>query len=113
MKIKDFFYFIAELEAPFIEIAGLRSTNMDEKEPGWLLNTEKGYKIKIYKLFCLVKGLKICIELDENKEAYVKFEDVTKAIVFRAFKRDKDKKNIESMETTTTGMKEGSKKKAI
>ena len=64
-------------------------------------------------LFNIVKGMKICIELDENKEAYVKFDDVTKAIVFRTFKRDKDKKNIDSMETTTTGMKEGSKKRGI
>ena len=47
MSMKELFFFIAELDAPFIEIK-LRSNRMDLDEPGWLLNKEKGYKVKIY-----------------------------------------------------------------
>lgn len=112
MSMKNFFFFLAELKAPFIEFDGFISTNLEDNEPGWLVNPAKGYKVNIYKLFTLVKGMKIPIEL-ENKEAFMKFEDITKAIVFRTFKMDKDKKNISSLQTTTVGLKEGSKKNKI
>lgn len=74
---------------------------MDLDEPGWLLNKEKGYKVKIYQLFRIIVGLKIKVEIDENKEAFVKFDDVTKAIVFRAINKEKDRANINTITSST------------
>lgn len=108
--MKEFFFFLAELDAPFIDIP-LRSTRMDLDEPGWLLNTEKGYKVRIYGLYTIILALKIKLEIDENKEAYVKFDDVTKAIIFRAINREKDRLNINTIATSTSGISDGSKKR--
>ena len=94
MNMNDFFYFLAELDCPFVE-KGLVSQNLKVQEAGWLVNTEKGYKIKIFALFNLITALKVEVEKpSQDSEAFVRFDDVTKALVFRAIQSDKNKQDI-------------------
>jgi hypothetical protein len=93
MTMNQFFFFLSELPPPFVNV-NLRSTRLDLKEPGWLVNEEKGYKVKMFGLLNIVEALKIKIEKDSHEqEAYVNFDDVTRAIVFRTVQMEKDKKN--------------------
>ena len=76
--------------------------------------SEKGYKIKIFALFNLINTLKVEVfKADQESDAVVKFDEVTKAVVFRAIQSDKNKADIKSAQTTTVGLKEGSKKRGI
>lgn len=43
----------------------------------------------------------------------MKFDEVTRALVFRAIQSDKNKADITSTQTSTVGLKEGSKKRGI
>ena len=43
----------------------------------------------------------------------MKFDDVTKALVYRAIQSDKNKQDITAAATSTQGLKEGSKKKKL
>ena len=75
---------------------------------------EKGYKIKIFALFNLINVLKVEVyKADKESDAVVKFDEVTKALVFRAIQSDKDKADITSTTTSLAGLKEGSKKKSL
>lgn len=76
--------------------------------------SEKGYKIKIFALFNLINVLKVEVhKADQESDAVVKFDEVTKALVFRAIQSDKDKADITSTTTSLAGLKEGSKKKSL
>ena len=111
--MSDFFQFLAEIECPFAE-KDLVSKDLKTEEPGWLVFSEKGYKIKIYALFNLINVMKVEVEkADEESDAVVKFDEVTKALVYRAFQSDKNKSDITSTLTSTAGLKEGSKKRGI
>ena len=75
---------------------------------------EKGYKVKIFALFNLIKVLKVEVfKSDQGSDAIVKFDEVTKALVFRAIQSDKSKADITSTLTSTVGLIEGSKKRGI
>lgn len=104
---------MAEIECPFVE-KGLVSKDLATQEPGWLVYSEKGYKVKIFALFNLINVLKLEVEkADANSDAVVKFDEVTRALVYRAIQTDKNKADITSTQVTTTGLKEGSKKRGI
>ena len=76
--------------------------------------SEKGYKIKIFALFNLINVLKVEVhKADQESDAVVKFDEVTKALVFRAIQSNKDKADITSTTTSLAGLKEGSKKKSL
>jgi len=69
---------------------GMVSTDLKNQEPGWLVNHKKGYKIKIFKLFKLVNALNLDVgKTSEEADAFVKFNDVTKGLVYRALQTDK------------------------
>ena len=54
MNMEEFFFFLAELPCPFTE-KGMKSTKVNEKEPGWLYSKDKKYKVKIFLLFNMIQ----------------------------------------------------------
>ena len=75
MPMHKFFFFLAELPYPFIELEDIITyKNLDNNEPGYIFNDEKKYKVKLYSLFKVVKRLKIDIEVSESGHLLVNFD---------------------------------------
>jgi hypothetical protein len=45
-------------------------------------------------LLNIMKGLRVKVEKEPEREPFVKFDDLTRAIVFRAFCIEKDKSDL-------------------
>ena len=96
--MKDFFYFLCELQPPFIDNKYLTKKGTD-KEAGYMINKAKGYKIKIFELFKIVAELKLKVELEDDDESrpYVDFAEVTKSIIYRSYQKEKEKNDLDTV----------------
>ena len=107
LSILDCFYFIAELGEPFITEKDMISNDIETFEPGWLINKEKGYKVKAYSLFKILDKIQLEVHfLPGQSKPVVKFEELTKSMVFRVFSKDKES-NILNILQNSLPKKEG------
>lgn len=94
--MKDFWFFLADLDEPLGDSLLKQSWNGIDRECGFMYTDEKSqnrFKIRKFNIFNVLKYIDFKITKDGDKY-YVKFDDVTPALVTRTYKLDQLNKEL-------------------